>query len=264
MSRASPELRPTIDRVWLEAAARADPLAHAYAVWDLDRFPDRIRFISAVRGESTEGYLLVWLGHPAAPIVHWVGGVDDAGTLVGGLPPRPLVVIGPEEVRAVVERARGPAKSFPLLALLARPTARRGTGVSGLVRRLTGADRPELVRLVSGETELVAADYPGIDPDHDSVWGAFEGDRLSGVARAVVRRPEVWVLGNVYVRPSARGRGLGLALVHRVLDAAAGAGVPVGLFVREDRPAARAMYARAGFRPQGRRVWVDAGAGLAP
>jgi len=40
--------------------------------------------------------------------------------------------------------------------------------------------------------------------------------------------------------------------------------VRVGLYVREDRLEARRLYERLGFRPLGRRTWLDLGAGFAP
>ncbi|MGI0156549.1 MAG: GNAT family N-acetyltransferase, partial [Thermoplasmata archaeon] len=260
MPAATVTLRPTIDRPWLEAAARSDPVAHAYALWDLDRFPTQVQFVSAVRGEVTVGYLLVWLGRPATPIVHWFGPEAVAPALAEGLPPRPLIAVVPVEIAPLVERARGPTRTCALISLVARP----GDGPSepagpSRARRLTRNDRVNLVALTSGESGLVPSEYPQLDPAHEAIWGVFEGERLRGVAQAVVRLPTVWVLGGVYVDPAARGRGFGGELVRAVVGAAEQVGAPVALYVREDRSDARAMYARAGFRPYGRRVWVDAG-----
>jgi GNAT superfamily N-acetyltransferase len=258
-------LRPTIDRVWLEGVAKVDPIAHAYALWDLDRYPGQIRFVSAVRSEETVGYLLIWLGHPTTPIVHWFGESDEARALAGALPPRPLITIAPESVRPDVERARGPVRVCSLLTQTASPAdAKPERDSSRPARRLTGADRRRLVSLTSGHDDMVASEYPHLDPDREAIWGVFEGEELRGVAQAVVRLPTIWILGGVYVDPAARGRGLGLEVVRAVLGAASHAGAPVALYVREDRPAARAMYRRAGFRTHGRRVWIDAGASLEP
>jgi ribosomal protein S18 acetylase RimI-like enzyme len=261
----SPVLRPTIDRAWLEREARTDPIAHAYALWDLDRYPEQVRFVSAVQGETTVGYLLVWLGHPTTPIVHWFGASADARVLIEGLPSRPLIAIVPEEVRGDIERARGPVDARSLLLLVAEPQIST-TAESRIteVRSLTAADRPRLVALTSGRAELVASEYPQLDPDSERIWGYFEGEELQGVARAVVRLPSVWLLGGVYVDPTERGRGRGLALVRTVLAAGQSAGATVALYVREDRPAARAVYERAGFRLRSRRVWLGAGAALEP
>lgn len=265
MASAAIDLRPTIDRAWLETAAAADPIAHALALWDLDRYPDRVRFVSALKDERTVGYLLLWLGHPTTPVVHWFGTTEDARALAEGLPPRPMVAVVPEEMRPEVERARGPVTSHVLLRLVADPERPPGeeSGRSD-VRRLVRTDLPELLRLTSGRGEMVASEYPRLDPDQEAVWGCFEDGQLRGVARAVVRLPTVWLLGGVYVDPADRGRGLGVAVVRAALAAGMQEGAMVGLYVREDRPAARAVYEHAGFRPEGRRIWVDAGADLDP
>ena len=71
------EVRPTIDREWLERAESAEPLTHAYALWDLTRTPQLVRFASAIRGETTVGYLLLWLGAGDRPVVHWFGPLEE-------------------------------------------------------------------------------------------------------------------------------------------------------------------------------------------
>ena len=265
MAAEAIDLRPTIDRAWLERAAAEDPITHAFALWDLDRYPGRVRFVSAVGPATTEGYLLVWLGHPSAPIVHWFGGTDAAQALADALPPRPLVAIVPEEVGTEVERARGPVIVHRLLGLVAEgDPGREAEDFAPGVRPLTGADRAYLTAWASRHREPVVAEYPGLDPDLEAIWGFFDGPRLLGVVRAAVRLSTVWLLAGVYVEPVARGRGIGLALVRAALSAGRRAGATVALYVREDRPAARTVYERAGFRPQHRRLWIDAGADLEP
>jgi len=263
MGAAPVTVRPTIDRAWLERAARDDPLTHAYALWDLEQFPDRVRFYSALRDDVTVGYLLVWPGR-AALLVHWVGGLDAAPELAALLPPRPVVVVAPDEVGDVVAAARGPVRTFEVLTLIAPPGAAGAEDGGASVRRLRAADRPALLALTSTPEEMVASGYPYVDLDREAVWGAFDSGQLAGVARTTVARESIWVLSGVFVDPERRGLGFGHALVRAVLADAARAQVPVGLFVREDRPAARAVYDRAGFRPHGRRVWIDAGTGLDP
>jgi len=259
------ELRPTVDRSWLERAARVDPIAHALALWDLDRHPERVRFVSAIGPDGPVGYLLIWLGHPVAPIVHWVGARGAAGPLADALPPRPLVAITPVDVVGAVERVRGPASVRPLLVLAAPPSGPEdAVEASNEVRRLGTADRLPLDGFVRAHRDPETAEYPGLDPERETMWGFFEGGELLGVARAAVRGETVWLIGGVYVAPAARGRGIASALVHAAVAAGRKDGATLALYVREDRAGARRLYERAGFRPHGRRQWIDAGAGLDP
>ena len=262
------ELRPTIDRAWLERAAEKDPFVHAYGLWDLDHVPNRVRFVSALDGDQTVGYLLVWLGHPTRTVVHWVGSDPRARILAEALPPRPLVAIVPEAFQDVVVAARGPARPSTLL-LLAHdiavvPGSPPGPPRSTAVRRLERGDHSALVEFAGRQSDPVAAEYPTLDPGEDWIWGAFEDEKLLGAVRAAVRLPDVWLVGGVYVDPAARGRGIGRALVEAALSSAREERVRVGLYVREDRLEARRLYERLGFRPLGRRTWLDLGAGFAP
>jgi len=262
------ELRPTIDRAWLERAAANDPFAHAYGLWDLDHVPNRIRFVSALDGAETVGYLLVWLGHPTCTVVHWVGSDPRARVLADALPPRPLVAIVPEMFQDTVVAARGPARPSTLLLLAHEPvaTVRNPPRVPepARVRKLERSDHTALVEFAGHQTDPVAAEYPSLDPGEDWIWGAFAEGRLVGAVRAAVRLPDVWLVGGVFVDPAARGRGVGQALVAAALASAREERVRVGLYVREDRVEARRMYDRLGFRPLGRRTWLDLGAGFAP
>jgi len=262
------ELRPTIDREWLDHAATLDPFGHAYARWDLDHAPYRVRFVSALDGDQTVGYLLVWLGHPTATVVHWVGADPRARILADALPPRPLVAIVPEAFQNAAVAERGPCRPLSVLLLATEPSAEPRANAmapsSTDIRRLERTDHPELVAFAGRQSDPVAGEYPALDPGEEWIWGAFDRGSLVGAVRAAVRLPEVWLLGGVYVDPSVRGRGIGQALVTTALASARELRARVGLYVREDRLEARRMYERLGFRPAGRRTWLDLGAGFSP
>ncbi len=264
MAETGLELRPTLDRAWLERAAAEDPVSHAYALWDLEHEPERIRVVSAVLGDTPLGYLLVWLGHPAGPVVHWVGTDPRLEALAGRLPPRPLTAIVPEEFAPVVRSARGPTQEYPVLVLRARRGSTPGTVPERTVQRLVAEDAPRLAEFVQRQPPGPVEEYRYLRPAREEIWGAFEEERLVGVCRAAVRLPNLWILGGVYVEEAARGEGWGRSLVARALEASGRAGADLALFVREDRTPARLLYESLGFVPIGRRTWLDAGSGLAP
>jgi ribosomal protein S18 acetylase RimI-like enzyme len=262
------ELRPTIDREWLDRAAARDPFDHAYARWDLDHAPYRVRFVSALDGDQTVGYLLVWLGHARSAVVHWVGADPRSRVLADALPPRPLVAIVPEVFQDAAVAARGPGRPLSVLLLSnefsGEPRTSASPPSSVEVRRVERADLPALVAFAGRQTDPVAGEYPSLDPGEEWIWGAFDRGNLIGAVRAAVHLPEVWLLGGVYVDPGARGRGVGRALLEAALASARAAHVKVGLYVREDRQEARRLYERLGFRPIGRRTWLDLGSGSSP
>ncbi|MGA8664826.1 MAG: GNAT family N-acetyltransferase [Thermoplasmata archaeon] len=257
------ELRPTIDRLWLEQEARKDPVSHAYALWDLERFPTTVRFVSAMRGDATVAYLLVWQPAGRPPMVHWVGAAVEE--LTAALPPRPLIVTGAAELRDRVEAARGPAETYPTLVQVAPVGAQPPPSpLEAHVRRLTPEDASRIPELSEGTNEPVAVGYAGMDLESEFVLGGFDRGTLVGVARAVVRLPSVWLVSGVYVRPSRRGQGWGLAITREVQVEAQERGAPCALFVREDNLPAITVYAHLGFRTVARRSWYDCGVHLAP
>ncbi len=264
MSDAPLEFRPTIDRDWLEAADRREPFAHALALWDLDRSPGHVRFVSALRDGVPVGYVLFWPG-PRGTIVHWYGPSPEVDALADALPAAPCVVLAPRPARRAIEAARGSATAYPVLVLA------RSIGAplppdegDGTVRRLTESDRPVVSSFAARQPAPAVAEYPHLDPTTELLWGAFDGDRLVGVARAAVRRPTGWILAGVFVEPAARGRHWGLRLSRAAAREAEAGGAAIGLYVREDRPAARRIYERLGFHPVLERVWLDLGSGLEP
>jgi ribosomal protein S18 acetylase RimI-like enzyme len=265
MSLGTVETRPTIDREWLEAAARDDPILHAYALWDLDQHPGRVRFASAVRGGTTVGYLLLWPLGDGATVVHWLGDAVETQALLDHLPPRPLIVVCSEAGGASIERLRGPTRSHAVLTELApRGTPPPAGPRDEMVRPLTGDDRARLHAFAERQSDRIGAAYTGIDPLFEPVYAGFDDGRIAALARPAVRLPHLWVISGVYVAPDLRNQGWGRAVVRAVMAAADAAGVPTGLFVREDSPAARALYAGLGYRPVARRLWIDAGAHREP
>ena len=86
--------------------------------------------------------------------------------------------------------------------------------------------------------------------------GEAPGDgapRLVGYVVALVVTPDAEI-ADLAVAPGARRRGVGRALLARVLDELTGVGVrAVHLEVRESNLAARTLYEASGFRAVGRR-----------
>jgi RimJ/RimL family protein N-acetyltransferase len=84
-----------------------------------------------------------------------------------------------------------------------------------------------------------------------TVFGGFEGATLLGVAgfkrHEGLKERHKAMLWGMYVRPEARGRGLGARLVEAVLAHARGRVEIVMLACTEENRAARRLYESAGF-----------------
>ncbi len=254
-----------IDRDWLLGEASRDPIAHAWAVWDLDHGGGRVRFTTLREHGRPRAYLLVWYGLPSAPVVHWVGVPEDPRLLLRSLPERPLIAIVPAPVADAVAAARPPVVSYPLLVLALDPTAPEPARPPPEVRRLRRDDAPALERLAKSNPELLTAAYLAIDPGVEQIWGVMdERGSLRAVARVQLALPKVWMIGGIYTAPDFRGRGLGTAVTSAATLAALAAGATPALVVREDNASARHIYASLGYRLVDHRVWIDAGVDRRP
>jgi [ribosomal protein S18]-alanine N-acetyltransferase len=250
-----------IDRSWLEAEARTDPISHAWALWDLDHEPGRFRIVSLLRASHTMGYLLIWYaGGP--PRAHWVGRDPSDSMLALGLPQPPVIAIVPERVASAVSERLRPTQTYSLEVLVC--SGRPLGAPDPRVRRLRSKDAPALADLLTQNPGAELAGYAGLDLDRASVWGAFEGERPVALARIAVQLPSVWIITGVYTDPAFRGRGLGREVTATATAEALAAGARAGLYVRADNAAARAIYREIGYTRVDRRVWIDASAGVPP
>jgi len=121
-----------------------------------------------------------------------------------------------------------------------------------VIRQATADDAPDLAKL---HAEAFAEPWSEAAVRELAATNgafAFTGDDGFILARAIGSEAEILTLA---VKPSARRRGLGQALVQAAAAGAreAGAGV-LFLEVAADNAAAIALYARCGFEPMARRA----------
>ena len=85
----------------------------------------------------------------------------------------------------------------------------------------------------------------------DFVLGAFRGPQLVGIAGFYIqpkpKHTHKGMLWGMYVRPEARGSGIGRLLVEAIIEHARRHVELLQLFVVSDNLAARRLYARLGF-----------------
>ena len=90
---------------------------------------------------------------------------------------------------------------------------------------------------------------------NSAVFAAFRGAEILGVAGFYVqhgpKHEHKGTLWGMYVRPNARGAGVGARLVEAVIGHALGRVELIQLRVISENPAARRLYARFGFAEYG-------------
>jgi GNAT superfamily N-acetyltransferase len=94
------------------------------------------------------------------------------------------------------------------------------------------------------------------DPGPHVMFLACDGEVVLGATYGLRDRDqrEAGRVGGMWVDPAWRGRGVGRALLQHVLGWAGERGLTrLGLWAPAHRPAALALYARAGFRATGKR-----------
>ncbi|MBP1612417.1 MAG: ribosomal-protein-alanine N-acetyltransferase [Acidobacteria bacterium] len=156
----------------------------------------------------------------------------------------------------IADRVPGPNYLLPPDAVL--PTGRLASGLADAIVPLAP---PDLDRLLAVERECFAEPWSRAllddelrgGPGHVAlgVAGADGSLDAAALARLAVGTLEIQ---SVAVRPRARGRGLGRALVRALLERARAARAErADLEVRAGNAAAIALYASEGFVPVGRR-----------
>jgi phosphinothricin acetyltransferase len=136
------------------------------------------------------------------------------------------------------------------------------------IRAMRAADADEVLAIYQdgldgGEAsfETQAPDWVGFDatklPGHRHVAVAGPGTVLGWIAVTPVSSRAVYagvVEHSVYVRPEARGRGVGLALLHALIASTETAGIwTIQSGVFPENTASLALHHRAGFRTVGTR-----------
>jgi ribosomal protein S18 acetylase RimI-like enzyme len=145
-------------------------------------------------------------------------------------------------------------------------------------RAVADQDLPELWR-IHAETmrDYVAATYGWDDTVQEEMFRddwerkrdrrvLIDGDCIVAVWQ-VVRRDGQLFLGSIEVTPSYQGRGIGTAILTRLLADAASAGLTAALTVMKVNTRARQLYERLGFAVAGEtatHLQMTVGATLAP
>lgn len=246
-----------IDRAWLARLARDDPIRHAFAVWDLERFPEKVAFVTLVEDGAPTAYLLIWQGGLPLRAVQWIGSAREPGPLMEAMPTPPLLGSVPLELLDQAARRVGGTPGVVQLRAL-DPERAAPPEVEGRARPLSGADLEALRTFANSSEERLVRGYRELHPANERIFGAFQGPRLASVARIQAALPAVWIIGGVATLPEFRNLGLATDLTRLAIRQALAAGARPALYVLESNDVARRLYDRLGFTVLERRGWLDA------
>ncbi len=250
-------LRPGIDRGWLDEELAKSPARHAYAIWDLEHYPDQAQFFTLTVSGGPKGYLLIWRGTGGTPSAHWISDEPDDQALLAGFPSPPFLAFVPER-RADTVVASVHNATTRRVDLMENPGPSRPTTAQTPVRPLTMDDQQEFHALVDGDPEHSLSRHRDLDLDTTRSWGAFDGRKMVSFAHASVTLPQIWILNGIYTDPAYRGKGYGRAATEAATRAGLDEVARVGLYVFSDNTPAVRLYRHLGFREVERLVLVDA------
>ncbi|HEV2449617.1 MAG TPA: GNAT family N-acetyltransferase [Thermoplasmata archaeon] len=244
-----------IDADWLGKLYWDSPVLHAFAVYDRAEFPAQIAFRVLEKDGRPVAYLLLWTGAEGSRAVHWLGSEEAPERLAAEFPEPPFTAVVPDGAGPAIHH-RFPAAAIQGVEL---QVCRSAPDPTGSARRLVAADGPALKEFADRSDEPLGRGFRGRKPEDGYVVGVFEDGQLVSVASAMVRLPEVWLIGGVVTQPESRGRGHAASTTSWLARAALGVGALPSLYVRDANTVARSVYQRLGFRPVSHRSWVEVG-----
>ncbi len=228
------------------------PAAHLYALvdleppwWPLSRWYRRGDAVVGLVADTPGVLLTAYAVSTRDPDGSTRLLADFVPTLPGG-----LLITGPTGLAAAVSAVRPVAWSGPHHRYrLDGPIEAIGAGGIASIEPLSTADLPEVAGLY--DTDPGAAFFVPSMLDDDTFVGVRGPDGgLVAVAgtHVVSEAKRLAAIGSVYVRPDARGRGLGRAVTRGVIGRLAGRVDTIGLNVAADNVAAITVYEALGFR----------------
>ncbi len=229
----------------------SDPSTHAYLMNDLIREIDRTSVLFNTDGRSIKGYMLVWRSRVLG--IHLWG---DYEPFLDMIPEGKAVVqIWGREEPALV-KIRGRVERF----------------IDMIVdeRSFNPVNPDKAVRLRDDDEEHVRAflkvkEVQGREVDEEEArdllrrwryYGLLEGGELLSIACAYLRMPEIWIVGDVFTVPEARGRGYAKITTSAVTRDALCSGAMAMLHVNSTNSPAIKVYRALGFRSVRTRSWI--------
>jgi len=237
----------------------SDPLTHCYLMYDLIYELRNIEAVFSVDGGSVESYVLLWRG-PRIQGVHLWGQYVGLLRRVSIDWSRPTFIhlytdsrSFAEEVLSVIGRD---AEVLEFYDMAVDERSFKPYSGPAEVRRLSLEDLDSFMALKRVQGREVSREEASRMILRGRYYGAYVDGILAAIAGRYIALPEVWVIGDVYVHPDYRGRGLGKAVTSAITRDAVASGAAALLHVDANNAPAINLYKDLGYRILRKRIWI--------
>lgn len=255
------------DRLLVIADLKINPGRNAWAIQDLERWPDKttLYYRTDSIGIGNLTYLLL-TGHPGAQQTKTIvlnGNSDLVEPLLEFLPAGKWILRETSAAMAPVIKSILPAAHFFLEDRMQ-------------VERVSfkPAKKTIPIRMLVESDAIALAEFQGAPPQAApkfiqwirgaKLLGAWEGPVLTAIASTFVTTAEVCELIGIETRNGFRGKGIGTQVTSALTEIALESAPIVTLTVLSDNEPALKMYRKLGYKKCEDRIWVDNGTGSIP
>ncbi len=240
---------------------RSDPLTHCYLMYDLIYELENTDAVFRVGSSGIEAYVLVWYG-PRVCGIHLWG--YDTDLLKRVELPRDIPTFihlytddrrYAEKIAEIVEDDHIYVKAMEFYDMVVDEESFEPYN-PGAARRLVEEDLDAFLEIKRVQGREVDRERARKAITRGRYYGVYVDGKLVAIAGRYIVLPEVWVIGDVYVRPEYRGRGYGKVVTSAITKDAIASGATALLHVDAENSPAIRLYHRLGYRILRKRIWL--------
>jgi len=238
----------------------SDPLTHCYLMYDLIYELGNIEAVFSVDGGYVESYVLLWRGSRVQGVHLWGRDVELLRRVRIDWSSRPSFIHLYTNSRGFAEEVLGAigrdAEVLEFYDMAVDERDFKSYIGSAEIRRLGLEDLDSFIALKRIQGREVCREEAAKMILRGRYYGAYVDGILAAIAGRYIALPEVWVIGDVYVHPDYRGRGLGKAVTSAITRDAVASGAAALLHVDVNNAPAISLYKDLGYRILRKRIWI--------
>jgi len=218
-----------------------------------------IEVVFSVDGGSVKSYVLLWSGSRVQGVHLWG---QDVGLLkrVNIDWSRPAFIHLYMDSRSFAEEVLGvigwDVEVLEFYDMAVDEHSFKSYSSPVAVRRLSLEDLDSFIALKRVQGREVGREEAARMILRGRYYGAYVDGILAAIAGRYIALPEVWVIGDVYVHPDYRDRGLGKAVTSAITRDAVVSGAVALLHVDKNNTSAINLYESLGYRILRKRIWI--------